>query len=785
MKNILFPALILLSAYLFSQQKYSRVKIFTDGNGLKELSASGICIDHGEYKKNTFFISDFSEREIEIIRTKGFNYEILIDDVQNFYNKQNDSLSDKYIAPFLPSTYGCNPIISYPTPVNFSLGSMGGFFTYNEIIQHLDNMATLFPTLIKAKAPLDSLTCEGRPVYWLKISDNPNVDESEPEILYTAIHHAREPASVSQLIMYMYYLLENYNSNPEVKYLVDNVEMYFVPVVNPDGYIYNETTNPSGGGMWRKNRRDNLDGNFGVDLNRNYGYNWAFDNTGSSPNTSSDTYRGTTPFSEPETKNLQNFSNKHQFKIALNYHTYGNLLIYPWGYQADIYTPDSAQYVEYAKCLTIQNQYNYGTANQTVGYVVNGSSDDWMYGEQTSKGKIFAMTPEAGDVAYGFWPPQNLIVSICKENIRQNLNAAHLLLKHALVSDNEPRYISSQNGFFNYTLTCLGMDVPATFTVTIIPISPEITNVGPPKIYSNLGILQSAHDSISFTISSSATQGQPLQYIISVSNGSYSYGDTISKVFGTPVTLFGSNGNSMTGWYSSTGWGIDNSIFYSAPASISDSPNGIYQGSDSTYIRTLSAINLTGAVSATLSFRARWEIEPHFDYVEVMASADGGNSYTALCGKYTRPGNVYQDYQQPLYDGFMFPWVREEINLDSYVNQNIIIQFMLKSDLGNEYDGFFFDDLKVEAIMGANMVNQYENTIEFSVHPNPSEGKFMVSCRNLLSRVSVTDILGNEVYSSDIKNTHTIDMSKNPKGIYFLKVWDKFGNYGMKKITLQ
>lgn len=787
MNNIFFFLFILLSTGLFSQQKYSRVKIFADGNELKELSALGVCIDHGEYKKNIFFISDFSEAEIEIIRTKGFNYEILIDDIQKFYNEQNNPSSDKYVPEPLPATQGCNTSINYPTPANFSLGSVGGFFTYNEIMQHLDNMAMLFPNLIKAKSPLDSLTYEGRPVYWLKISDNPNIDESEPEILYTAIHHAREPASVSQLIMYMYYLLENYNSNAEVKYLVDNVEMYFVPVVNPDGYIYNETNNPGGGGMWRKNRRDNQDGSFGVDLNRNYGYNWAFDNMGSSPNTSSDTYRGMTAFSEPETKNLQNFCSQRQFKIALNYHTYGNLLIYPWGYQPNIYTPDSAQFVEYAKYLTHQNHYNFGTPNQTVGYVVNGSSDDWMYGEQTIKGKIFAMTPEVGDVTNGFWPPQNLIVSICKENIAQNLRAAHLLLKHASVSDNEPRYISSQNGFFNYTLTCLGIDVPATFTVAIIPVSSEITNVGAPKVYSNLGLLQSISDSISFTISASTTQGQLLKYIISVNNGLYSFNDTIVKVFGNPVILFASNGNSMTGWSSPTGWGFDNSFSYSPPASISDSPNGIYQGNDSTYISTSSAINLSGAISATLSFYGRWEIEPRFDYAEVMISTDGGISYSALCGKYTKLGNSYQDPQQPLYDGFMMPWVREEINLDNYVNQNIIIGFMLKSDWGNEYDGFFFDDLKVEAIISSNSTGEDKNNFNFSVFPNPSDGRFYISSAGFkISKAIVTDMLGKEIYEAHNQHQKVIiDLSENPNGFYFLKVFDKQGNFGVKKILIR
>lgn len=767
-------------------QKYSRVKIFTDGKGLQKLAQAGVCIDHGDSKKGFFFVSDFSEREINIIKEKGFNYEVQIDDVQKYYNEQNNPSSNKYVPVPETMTHGCNSTLSYPTPANFALGSMGGYFTYAEILLHLDNMSTLFPNLIKAKNPLDSLTREGRPVYWLKISDNPNIDENEPEMLYTAVHHAREPNSVSQLIMYMYYLLENYNSNSEIKYLVDNLEMYFVPVVNPDGYIYNETTDPNGGGMWRKNRRDNLNGDFGVDLNRNYGYNWGFDNIGSDPNTSSDTYRGDTLFSEPETQNMRNFCNARQFKLTLNYHTYGNLLIYPWGYQPSIYTPDSAQFVEYAKYLTWQNHYNYGTANQTVEYVVNGSSDDWMYGEQITKGKILAMTPEAGDAANGFWPPQNLIVNICKENITQNLHAAHLLLSHAVTADEEPRYISSQTGFFNYNIKCLGMDVPATFTVSITPVTSEITSVGAPKIYSNFTLLQQANDSISFTISASATQGQLLKYILSVSNGLYTRSDTIEKVFGTPVILFSSNGNSMTGWTSSTGWGVDNNIFYSPTGSITDSPNTNYNSNDSTRIRTTAAINLTGAISTTLSFRARWEVEPRFDYVEVMASSDGGNTYTPLCGKHTKPGNAYQDNLQPIYDGFMFPWVREEIDLDNYANQNLLIRFMLKSDWGNEYDGFFFDDLKVEAIITANAVNELENEIDFSVSPNPTEGEFSVYGLRSAVGLSVYDVLGKEISRSKIINhKQEIDLSGNPKGVYFVKVLDANGNFGVKKIIIQ
>ena len=91
----------------------------------------------------------------------------------------------------------------------------------------------------------------------LKISDNPSIDEPEPEVMYDGLIHGREAISHQQLLYFMKYLCENYGSDPMVTYLVDTKELYFIPIVNPDGYLYNEAMWPSGGGIWRKNRRLN------------------------------------------------------------------------------------------------------------------------------------------------------------------------------------------------------------------------------------------------------------------------------------------------------------------------------------------------------------------------------------------------------------------------------------------------------------------------------------------------------------------------------------------------
>src|SRR6185295_2157584 len=130
-------------------------------------------------------------------------------------------------------------------PSHFSLGSMGGYLTYQEMLDNLDSMFSNFPNLITIRQQVGTGTSiEGRPLYYVKISDNPTVSEPEPQMLYTALHHAREPESLSQLIYYMWYLLENYSSSSLVQNIVNNSELYFIPCINPDGYVYNETIAP-------------------------------------------------------------------------------------------------------------------------------------------------------------------------------------------------------------------------------------------------------------------------------------------------------------------------------------------------------------------------------------------------------------------------------------------------------------------------------------------------------------------------------------------------------------
>lgn len=424
-----------ISSVVYSQQeKYYRVKIYTSPTTLQKLSSLGITIDHGDIGTGNHFISEFSGQELALIKKSGARHDILIEDMTSWYQLRNKGLVDEGEEHAAQPAADCD----FETPANFTLGNMGGFYTYEEMLAVLDDMQAKFPLLITKKQVISKTikTKEGRPLYVVKISDNPNRKEPEKKVLYTALHHAREPLSATQLIFYMWYLLENYNSSADVKNIVDNAELYFVPCVNPDGYVYNQTTNPNGGGMWRKNRSLNANGSRGVDLNRNYGYQWGYDNIGSSGQGSSDTYRGSSAFSEPETQCIRLLCQRTKFTAALNNHSYSNVLIYPWGYRPNFTTPDQTIFAAWSADMTECNNFDAGTANQTIGYSANGVSDDWMYGEQTEKPKIIAMTPESGSFLDGFWPARTKITNLSKKNLDMNLSIARQAINSAATAPN-------------------------------------------------------------------------------------------------------------------------------------------------------------------------------------------------------------------------------------------------------------------------------------------------------------------------------------------------------------
>ncbi len=359
-------------------------------------------------------------------------------------------------------------------------------------------MRQRFPHLVSAKQALTPLTIEGRTIWYIKISDNPDANENEPKVLYTGLIHAREPMGMQQLFFFAYYLLENYATNPEIKYLIDNLEIYIIPCVNPDGWVLNQTTNPNGGGMHRKNCRQTGANNYGVDLNRNFGYMWGYDNTGSSPNIEAENYRGTEAFSEPETQAIKNFTEQMQFKFIIDYHCYSNVLLYPWAYTNAI-TPDDTIFRAYSELMTYLSWLFYGTPIEAIGYTANGGSFDWFYGEQSTKPKIFAWSPEAGNPNDGFYPISSRIQYIAKLFMDMNMYLLRFAVTYADIKDLSNRFLQTSD-YIKFQLYNIGINNPAQFTVSLVPISQGLNVLTPAKLFSNSSLFDQRIDSFQVSI---------------------------------------------------------------------------------------------------------------------------------------------------------------------------------------------------------------------------------------------------------------------------------------------
>jgi len=265
-----------------------------------------------------------------------------------------------------------------------------------------------------AKTYIIGNTHEGRDIWAIRISDNPSEDEEEPGAVFLGCHHAREWISVEVPLYIAQYLANNYNSDAEVKHLVDNCQIWIVPVVNPDGYEFSRSTNR----QWRKNRRDNGDGTFGVDLNRNYSYKWGTVDAPANP--SSIVYRGPSAFSEPETQAVRDLVSAYDFRILMTYHSFWQTVGHPWGYTREP-SPDGPMFRDMNFSM-IELIYHTSGATYTYWldtpdtYPFSGGTEDWSYGELG----IYSLGMELPPVTYsegGFVLPESRIMPTCVENM--------------------------------------------------------------------------------------------------------------------------------------------------------------------------------------------------------------------------------------------------------------------------------------------------------------------------------------------------------------------------------
>lgn len=507
--------------------------------------------------------------------------------------------------------------------------NLGQYHTYFELDTTLTGMAAAHPAI--AQKSVIGVSIQGRSIFALKISDNVTVDEDEPEVLYMGNHHARELMSVEIPLMFAQYLLDNYGSNATVTDYVNNREIWFIPMVNPDGHYYvQQNHSGSAGNWWRKNRRDNGNFTYGVDLNRNYAWEWGYDDIGSSPATNSEVYRGTGPFSEPETNVIRTFVNSRQFVTWFSYHSYGELLLFPWGY---IYgnTPDHEVFAALGDSLVEDNGYLSGNPASGAIYITNGDSDDWGYGQQVSHPKIFAFTPEVNSQGQGgFGPAESYIQPTFDLLLSMNLK----LLKFAgnpyqVVGPWTPTEYATQapygNGITRVSWTAAEMDDPNPTDHY------ELETCRDPSFYED-ACTPSAPD---WTMDGFSYTGSGL------SGGGY----------------FSGNANS-----------ISNSLRTRRPFFVD-------------------------ASSDTLEFDVNYSIENDYDYGYVDISTDAGKTWTPIAGNITTASNPHGNNRGFGFTGTSSGWVHAVFPLTAYSGQEIMLRLAYFTDGAFLLTGYTVDNV--------------------------------------------------------------------------------------------
>lgn len=645
----------------------------------------------------------------------------------------------------------------------FHLGSMGGFLTLAEVEAELDSMRRAFPSLISYREAI-GVTAENRTLWSVRITRNPDVEEPEPRILYTALHHAREPQGMMVLLHTMWHLLEHYGADEEVTDLLDHRELTFIPVVNPDGYVHNQTTHPDGGGMWRRNRSRNADGSFGVDLNRNYGHAWGADNIGSSGNPSYDTYRGTAPFSEPETQAIRALCIARGFTAALNYHSYGNVLITPWGY-ANAGTPDSTVYRRLGTMLTAATFYDVGTSVEVLGYETNGDADDWMYGDTVGKPAVFALTPEVGSEVDGFWPPPSRIAEIAAINLRANLTIARLAGEwyRAELAGQEQR---RDNDTVAVTVRIANAGLlTVTGGVNVQLAARNAHVIEPSSMF--VGATATGPIPVRMVRSPGLGDGERIALMLRYSTASGRSADTLVFRSGVPSTVFFDGADSgRSAWIPASSpagpvWDTTSAQAFGGRFSYTDSPGAPYVRNGSSTLRLLQPLDVRGA-GAELRYQARWDIEPQYDAVFVEASVDGGAAWVPLRAGGMRTGSGLAGGQQPsgvpLYDRRSTGWMEESLDLDGFTGPNVLLRFRLASDAYVQRDGFYVDDIRVLVyrVLPA-AVRSPEKPLALHLagnYPNPFNGQTRIrftlqsggaGAESVPVVLTVVDLLGREV----------------------------------------
>lgn len=282
---------------------------------------------------------------------------------------------------------------------------------YDELSEDLQKWAQDHPDFVS----LDSIgkSVEGREIWHIRISNDLDQADTKPGVVFLGGHHAREHLSVETPLKLAEKLIKLYAAkDPQIVELVSHRDIHIIPVVNPDGKEFDIETGDYR--MWRKNRGLVKNVVRGIDLNRNYGYGWGGGGASSDPR--SETYRGPKPFSEPETRAIKEFiENQKNLSVLLSYHTFSELILYPWGHSHDSISDDRDYEVHKTMAEKMAKWNGYTPQQSSELYIASGDTTDWAYGEHKIISFTFELDPSSM-MDGGFYPGSSKIDIVANKN---------------------------------------------------------------------------------------------------------------------------------------------------------------------------------------------------------------------------------------------------------------------------------------------------------------------------------------------------------------------------------
>jgi hypothetical protein len=616
------------------------------------------------------------------------------------------------------------------------------YHTFAEVEAELQTLHRTHPELVGEPIAIGE-SWEGRPIWAVKISDHPERDEGEPAVLFDALHHAREPMGMESLLYAMQELVRSYPTDPDLRALIDERELWFVPVVNPDGYVFGGI-----GGMWRKNRRPNPDGSFGVDLNRNYSYRWGADDLGSSPLPASPTYRGPAPFSEPESQALRDFIRARRFAAGMTLHAFADVNLLPTGFDRAPEIRDL--YARLARDLERLTGYPHGQP-QEILYPSNGRSQDW----QAHEAGMVVVEPEIGSAADGFWPPPARIEPLARRLFPALVHVArlagpHLVFRTLSVADPD----GNQNGHADPGEHCalilelanegLAPSSEAVLRVTRtapgLLVGERLDSQGRGRRSEDLvfrvpplrkgGSCRLTATPLPIAVHGKTAPGQPLAVTFAIAGGSFAAAELVGEVRpGTPRCLTGEGpGLEADAWDFGPGWGVRRTprgtpsgrgdwvaTASSRPAperehrgarsTFSDSPNGCYPPSSDRALTLRQPISLAGIEHAELVYREQFQVEPWEDRCLVEARTALGDWEPLL----VVPGGVETGYRE------------RRLSLDRYAGADRMwLRFRLVANATVEREGWTVGQIQVWGYSGQAIPSAVARRPEVPLLPAPT-----------------------------------------------------------------